>query len=105
VGWGHQPADVSEWPRAELHNRHGKKEIGLAVGNVLGRYKMGKHLQLTIEEDRFDWQRKPASIERGTALDGSYVIRTSVPASDLTLVNKWWPPTRVCPQWSALFAA
>ena len=62
----------------------GKKEIGLAVGKVLGRYKMGKHLQLTIEEDRFDWQRKPASIEREAALDGIYVIRTSVPASDLT---------------------
>src|SRR6516164_10151797 len=62
----------------------GKKEIGLAVGKVLGRYKMGKHLQLTIEEDRFDWQRKPASIEREAALDGIYVIRTSVPANDLT---------------------
>jgi transposase len=62
----------------------GKKEISLAVGKVLGRYKMGKHLQLTIEEDRFDWQRKPASIEREAALDGIYVIRTSVPASNLT---------------------
>jgi hypothetical protein len=47
----------------------GKKEISLAVGKVLGRYKMGKHLQLTIEEDRFDWQRKPASIEREPVLD------------------------------------
>lgn len=62
----------------------GKKEIGLAVGQVLGHYKMGKHLQLTIEEDRFDWKRKPASIEREAALDGIYVIRTSVPASKLT---------------------
>jgi hypothetical protein len=44
---------------------------------------MGKHLQLTIEEDRFDWKRKPASIEREAALDGIYVIRTSVPASNL----------------------
>ena len=62
----------------------GKKEIGLAVGKVLGHYKMGKHLQLTIDENRFDWQRKPASIEREAALDGIYVIRTSVPASQLT---------------------
>jgi len=62
----------------------GKKEIGLAVGKVLGQYKMGKHLQLTIEEDRFDWKRKPTSIEREAALDGIYVIRTSVPASQLT---------------------
>jgi hypothetical protein len=46
---------------------------------VLGRYKMGKHSQLTMEEDRFDRQRKPASIERKAALDGVFVIRTSVP--------------------------
>jgi transposase len=62
----------------------GKKEIGLAVGKVLGHYKMGKHLQLTIDEDRFDWKRKPAGIEREAALDGIYVIRTSVPANQLT---------------------
>jgi transposase len=62
----------------------GKKEIGLAVGRVLGQYKMGKHLQLTIEQDRFDWQRKVAGIEREAALDGIYVIRTSVPANQLT---------------------
>jgi transposase len=63
---------------------HGKKEIGLRVGKLLGHYKMGKHLQLTIEEDRFDWKRKPGSIEREAALDGIYVIRTGVPAEQLT---------------------
>jgi hypothetical protein len=62
----------------------GKKEIGLAVGKVLGHYKMGKHFQWTIEDDHFAWQRKPASIEREAALDGIYVIRTSVPANALT---------------------
>ena len=62
----------------------GKQDIGLAAGKVLGRYKMGKHFQLTIAEDRFGWQRKPASIEREAALDGIYVIRTSVPAATLT---------------------
>jgi transposase len=61
----------------------GKKEIGLAAGKMLGRYKMGKHFQLTIEEGSFRWQRKPASIEREAALDGIYVIRTSVPAQTL----------------------
>jgi len=61
----------------------GRKEIGLAAGKVLGRYKVGKHFQLTIEEDCFGWQRKPANIEREAALDGIYVIRTSVPAQAL----------------------
>jgi transposase len=62
----------------------GKKEIGLAVGKLLGRYKMGKHFQLTIEEDRFQWARKLASIEKEAVLDGVYVIRTNVPGSELT---------------------
>jgi len=62
----------------------GKKDIGLAVGKVLGHYKMGKHFQLTIEDERFGWQRKPANIEREAALDGIYVIRTSVTANALS---------------------
>jgi transposase len=62
----------------------GKHEIGMAVGKVLGRYKMGKHFQLEIDEDRFQWQRNTAGIEREAALDGIYVIRTSVTAAALT---------------------
>src|SRR5215831_838151 len=56
---------------------HGRKEIGLAVGKILGRYKMGKHFSLFIEEDGFRCERKQANIEREAALDGIYVIRTS----------------------------
>jgi transposase len=70
--------------RRQRRPLRGKKDIGLAVGKVLGHYKMGKHFQLTIEDDRFVWERKPASIEREAALDGIYVIRTSVPAQALT---------------------
>jgi transposase len=62
----------------------GRKEIGLAVGKILGRYKMGKHFRLFIEEDGFRCERKPDSIEREAALDGIYVIRTSVPAETLS---------------------
>lgn len=62
----------------------GKKDIGLAAGKLLGHYKVGKHFELTIEDDTFRWQRKPATIEREAALDGIYVIRTSVPASAWT---------------------
>jgi transposase len=58
----------------------GRKEIGLAVGKILGRYKMGKHFSLFIEEDGFRCERKQAHIEREAALDGIYVIRTSVSA-------------------------
>ncbi len=62
----------------------GRREIGLAVGKVLGRYKMGKHFQLFIEEDGFRCERKQDNIDREAALDGIYVIRTSVPADKLT---------------------
>lgn len=62
----------------------GRKEIGLAVGKILGRYKMGKHFSLFIEEDGFRCERKQANIESEAALDGIYVIRTSVPAETLS---------------------
>ena len=58
----------------------GAAAIGLAVGRVLGRYKMAKHFQLSIEEDQFRYQRDQAHIAAEAALDGIYVVRTSVPA-------------------------
>jgi transposase len=70
--------------RRKRNPLRGKKEIGLAVGKVLGRYKMGKHFRLVIEEDSFRAERKQAQIEREAALDGLYVIRTSVPAAALS---------------------
>lgn len=62
----------------------GRREIGLAVGKILGRYKMGKHFTLSIEDDGFGCQRKTENIEREAALDGIYVIRTSVGAQALS---------------------
>jgi transposase len=56
----------------------GKQNIGIRAGKILNRYKMGKHFQLTIEEDSFQYKRKTANIEREQSLDGIYVIRTSV---------------------------
>jgi hypothetical protein len=60
---------------------HGKQNIGLRVGKVLNRYKMGKHFQIHIEESSFTYQRKQANIEKEESLDGIYVIRTNVPAA------------------------
>ena len=58
----------------------GKHNIGLRVGKVLNRYKMGKHFQVVIEDDSFSYQRKQANIEKEESLDGIYVIRTNVPS-------------------------
>jgi len=67
-----------------LRNRlHGKARIALRVGGVLGRYKMRKHFKLAIEETGFSFTRDEHSIAREAALDGIYVIRTSVPAATL----------------------
>lgn len=55
----------------------GKAEIGLKAGRILGRYKMGKHFLLTIEDGRFAWARREENIARECALDGIYIIRTS----------------------------
>jgi hypothetical protein len=61
-----------------------KAEIGLAVGAVINRHKMGKHYELTITDDSFTYRRKPESIAREARLDGLYVVRTSVPAETLS---------------------
>src|ERR1051326_1888381 len=75
---------IVEATRRKKKPLRGRKEIGLAVGRVLGRYKMGKHFRLFIEDDRFRCERKQDNIEREAALDGIYVIRTSVPAETLS---------------------
>jgi hypothetical protein len=63
--------------------RQGKARIALRLGGVLGRYKMRKHFKLAIEETSFSFTRDEPSIAREAALDGIYVVRTSVPAAAL----------------------
>ena len=59
-------------------------DIGVAVGAVLDDSKMGKHFELVIRDGHFSWHRRTDAIERESRLDGLYVIRTSVPATDLS---------------------
>ena len=61
----------------------GPAAIGLRVGKVLGRYKVGKHFTITITDRTFRSQRDEAAIAAEAALDGLYVIRTNVPAAGL----------------------
>lgn len=55
-------------------------KIGVRVGKVVNQYKMAKHFTLSIERQSFSYQRNPDSIAAEAALDGIYVIRTSVDA-------------------------
>ena len=59
---------------------HGKPAgvIGERVGRDVNRYKVAKHFQLTIEDGRFEYERKQEQIAEEAALDGIYVLRTSV---------------------------
>ena len=61
----------------------GAAEIGQAVGKVLGASKVAKHFEVTITDDSFKVARKQAAIEAEAALDGVYVLRTSVPAETM----------------------
>src|SRR5664280_1683710 len=58
----------------------GAAKIGVRVGKVIGRYKMAKHYTLDITDDRFAFTRAHQQITAEAALDGVYVIRTTVPA-------------------------
>ncbi|EGO94359.1 IS1634 family transposase [Acidiphilium sp. PM] len=76
----------------------GAAEIGLAVGAVINQRKMAKHFDLTITADRFSFRRNEAGIAREAALDGIYVIRTSVAAeamSDADTVRAYKDLSRV----------
>jgi hypothetical protein len=57
----------------------GKDQVGLAIGAVVGKHKMAKHFDLAIEDTSFAFHRKQAEIAAEAALDGLYVIRTSLP--------------------------
>jgi len=53
-------------------------QIGLAIGRVIDRRKMKKHFVLVISDGYFDFLRNEESIASEAALDGVYVLRTSV---------------------------
>jgi hypothetical protein len=61
----------------------GEADIALKVGAVINRYKMAKHFELTIGEASFAFHRKTEAIAAEAALDGVYVVRTSLPKKAL----------------------
>ena len=50
---------------------------------MITRYKTGKHFEVTITDDSLAVSRRQAQIEEEAALDGLYLIRTPIPASQL----------------------
>jgi hypothetical protein len=61
----------------------GAGKIGTRFGRVIGRYKMGKHFTADIQDATFTYTRNTAAISAEAALDGIYVVRTTVPAEQM----------------------
>ena len=62
----------------------GRDAIGVRVGKVVNKYKVAKHLRLEIADDRLDFHIDEEQVAAEAALDGLYVVRTSVPAERLS---------------------
>ena len=65
----------------ERNPLRGAAAIGRAVGAVLGKYQVGKHFQIEIGEASFSFTRNETAIAAEAALDGIYVLRTSLTAA------------------------
>jgi hypothetical protein len=64
--------------RVDAGKLAGQDEIGLRVGKIINQYKVAKHFELAIGENTFSFERKREAIAAEAALDGIYIIRTSV---------------------------
>ncbi|MGH3304537.1 MAG: IS1634 family transposase [Streptosporangiaceae bacterium] len=53
-------------------------KIGTRIGRVIGKHKVGKHFITEVTGTSFTWRRDQEKIAAEAALDGIYVIRTSV---------------------------
>jgi transposase len=70
-------------PRGRLHGKPAGP-IGERAGRVVNRFKVAKHFQLVIEDGRFEYARDERAIGAEAALDGFYLLRTSVGADELS---------------------
>jgi transposase len=63
----------------------GADQIGLAVGPAIKRYRVKKHFEVTITDTTFTHARKSEQIAAEAALDGFYILRTSLAETDLAI--------------------
>jgi hypothetical protein len=76
--------EIARATRRNSRPLRGAEAIALRVGEVLGGSKVSKHFRIEIREDLFTYARDEENIVREAALDGIYVIRTSVPKEEIT---------------------
>ena len=56
----------------------GSDKIGLRLGKVINKYKMAKHFEVTVTDTTLAIMRRQTSIDQEAALDGIYVLRTTL---------------------------
>jgi len=62
----------------------GKAKIGVRYGKASGKYKVGKHFTWTIGDNAFAFAIDEKKVAEEAALDGIYVIRTSIEKEEMT---------------------
>jgi transposase len=67
--------------RVDAGKLAGADAIGLRVGKIVNQYKVAKHFELAIGDNAFTFERRQEAIATEAALDGVYIIRTSVEAA------------------------
>ena len=76
-------AKITAAARRDKRPLRGKDAIALRVGKVINHHKMAKHFRTEITDDSFTFTRKHDQIAAEAALDGIYVLRTSLPTDTL----------------------
>jgi hypothetical protein len=76
-------AKIAAATRRARRPLRGQDTIALAVGKVINTKKVAKHFVVDIADDSLSWRRDEHKIAAEAALDGIYVIRTSLPADTL----------------------
>jgi hypothetical protein len=69
--------------RVQAGRLTGAGPIGVEVGKVIAAYNTSKHFAVTITDTTLAIERRQDRIDAEAALDGFYVLRTPVPASEL----------------------
>lgn len=77
-------AEISKKVKRKNKPLRGQDAIGIEAGKIINQKKMAKHFNLTITNDAFAYERNEEKIATEAALDGLYVIRSSVDKTRMT---------------------
>ena len=98
-------AKIAAAVRRRRNPLRGEQQIALRVGRMISRFHMAKHMELTITDSILTWRRGDQAIAAEAAVDGLYVIRTSLPKAQLDAAGAVAAYKSLAPMWSGRFAA